>query len=143
MSDSLIASTILEAVFGEAIKRIIGKVKAGKRLSDSEITLLLLGEMNRRIDDIYKVLSHQLGKIDIDLNNRIDETNKSLNKRIDDVYKVLSAQIEKMNTHLNNRINETNKRIDDLRIDVKTLTQEVSSIKSVIINLLKEKISKK
>jgi len=60
-----------------------------------------------------------------------------INKRIDDTNK----RIDDLNTSLNKRIDDTNKRIDDLRDDVKLLRQEISSIKSDVINLLKERLA--
>jgi septal ring factor EnvC (AmiA/AmiB activator) len=60
-----------------------------------------------------------------------------INKRTDDTNK----RIDDLNTSLNKRIDDTNRRIDDLRDDVKLLRQEVSSIKSDIINLLKERLT--
>jgi len=62
--------------------------------------------------------------------------NESLNRRIDDTNK----RIDDLNTSLNKRIDDTNKRIDDIKEDLRLLHQEVSSIKSDIIALMREKL---
>lgn len=108
MTEVLVTSVLEEALkqFSEKIAR---KLMEGKRLTDTEVIVLLLDQMNKRMEIM----------------------NESLNKRIDDLRDSFSE-----------RIAETNKRIDELREDVRALQGEVSSIKSDIINLMKEKILK-
>jgi seryl-tRNA synthetase len=100
MTEAVITS-VLEEALRQASERIARKLTEGKRLTDTEVIILLLDQMNKRMEIM----------------------NESLNKRIDD----LSASL--------------NKRIDDLKEDVKLLRQEVSSIKSDVINLLKERLA--
>jgi len=100
MTEAVITS-VLEEALRQASERIARKLTEGKRLTDTEVIILLLDQMNKRMEIM----------------------NESLNKRIDD----LSVSL--------------NKRIDDLKEDVKLLRQEVSSIKSDIINLLKERLT--
>jgi seryl-tRNA synthetase len=100
MTEAVITS-VLEEALRQASERIARKLTEGKRLTDTEVIILLLDQMNKRMEIM----------------------NESLNKRIDD----LSVSL--------------NKRIDDLKEDVKLLRQEVSSIKSDIINLLKERLA--
>ena len=105
--------TLTISVLEEALKmfseKIAKKLAEGKRITDTEVIILLLDQMNKRMDIMNE-----------SLNRRIDELRESMNKRIDD----------------------TNKRIDELREDLRLLHQEVSSIKSDVINILKEKIEK-
>ncbi len=112
-----LAPTLLEAVLSEAVERIIKKVKAGKKITDSEVTLLLLDHMNKT------------------LNKRIDETNK----RIDDKFETLNKRIDETNKRIDDKFETLNKRIDELRKEIRELSKEISSIKSDIINLLKSK----
>ncbi len=132
-------STILEAVLSEAIERIAKKIREGKKLTDSEIVILLLQDTNKRINDTNKRiddLGTSLSQRINDTNKRIDDFRISLNKRIDDV----DRKVDELKGSINKRIDDTNKRIDELKGDIRALTREVSSIKSDIINLLKQKI---
>ncbi|PNV78335.1 MAG: hypothetical protein C0200_01580 [Thermoproteota archaeon] len=112
----ILVTPVLEEALKQFSEKIAKKLTEGKRLTDTEVIVLLLDQMNKRIDAINE-----------SLNRRIDDLRDSLNERINET---------------NRRIDETNKRIDELRDDVKLLYQEVSSIKSDIINLMKEKILK-
>jgi len=67
------------------------------------------------------------------LEGRVDERIGSLEKMVDE-------RIGSLEKRVNDRINSLEKRVDGLAEDVKGLKIEVSSIKSDIINLLKEKI---
>jgi len=101
MTEVLVTS-VLEEALKQFSDKIAKKLAEGKRLTDSEITVLLLDQMNKRMEIM----------------------NQSINKRIDDFRDSLSG------------------RINELREDVKALQIEVSSIKSDIINLMKEKFLK-
>jgi ABC-type transporter Mla subunit MlaD len=98
-----VVTSVLEEALRQASERIAKKITEGKKLTSTDVIILLLDQMNKRIDDT---------------NRRIDDLNTSLNKRIDD----------------------TNKRIDEIKEDLRLLHQEVSSIKSDIIALMREKL---
>jgi ABC-type transporter Mla subunit MlaD len=98
-----VVTSVLEEALRQASERIAKKITEGKKLTSTDVIILLLDQMNKRIDDT---------------NKRIDDLNTSLNKRIDD----------------------TNKRIDEIKEDLRSLHQEVSSIKSDIIALMREKL---
>ena len=102
-----VVTSVLEEALRQASERIAKKITEGKTLTSTDVIILLLDQMNKRIDDLSA-----------SLNKRIDDTNK----RIDD-----------LNTSLN-------KRIDDIKEDLRLLHQEVSSIKSDIIALMREKL---
>jgi flagellar capping protein FliD len=109
-----VVTSVLEEALRQASERIAKKITEGKRLTSTDVIILLLDQMNKRIDDT---------------NKRIDDLSASLNKRIDDTNK----RIDDLNTSLN-------KRIDDIKGDLRLLHQEVSSIKSDIIALMREKL---
>ena len=111
-------TSVLEEALRQASERIAKKITEGKRLTSIDVIILLLDQMNKRMEIMNE-----------SLNKRIDDLNTSLNKRIDD----LSAS-------LNKRIDDTNKRIDDIKEDLRLLHQEVSSIKSDVIALMREKL---
>ena len=109
-----VATSVLEEALRQASERIAKKITEGKKLTSTDVIILLLDQMNKRIDDT---------------NKGIDDLSASLNKRIDDTNK----RIDDLNTSLN-------KRIDDIEEDLRSLHQEVSSIKSDIIALMREKL---
>jgi len=102
-----VVTSVLEEALKQASERIAKKITEGKKLTSTDVIILLLDQMNKRIDDT---------------NKRIDDLSASLNKRIDD-----------LNISLN-------KRIDDIKEDLRSLHQEVSSIKSDVIALMREKL---
>ena len=109
-----VVTSVLEEALKQASERIAKKITEGKRLTSTDVIILLLDQMNRRMEAMSE-----------SLNRRIDDLNSSLNKRIDDI---------------NKRIDDTNKRIDEIKEDLRLLHQEVSSIKSDIIALMREKL---
>ncbi len=110
----VIISSVLEEAFKQVSERVARKLTEGKKLTDTEVIVLLLDLMNRRINDM-----------NVSLNQRIDDTNK----RIDD-----------LNTSLNRRITDLTNEIAELRKDIRVLQREVSSIKSDVIELMKRKL---
>ena len=109
-----VVTSVLEEALRQASERIAKKITEGKRLTSIDVIILLLDQMNKRMEIMNE-----------SLNKRIDDLSASLNKRIDDT---------------NKRIDDTNKRIDDIKEDLRLLHQEVSSIKSDIIALMREKL---
>ena len=61
------------------------------------------------IQDLRQDLRTQIGAV----NNRIDETNRSLSEQIHETNRSLGDRIDEINRSLGDRINETNNRIDE------------------------------
>jgi len=120
-----VVTSVLEEALRQASERIAKKITEGKKLTSTDVIILLLDQMNKRIDDT---------------NKRIDDLSASLYKRIDDT----NRRIDDLNTSLNKRIDDLNislnKRIDDIKEDLRLLHQEVSSVKSDVIALMREKL---
>jgi len=123
-----VALPVLGEVLKQVSERIAKKLMEGKKLTDTEVIILLLDQMNRAIDQMSR---------------RIDYLGDSLNKRIDDVRDSLGKRIDETNK----RIDDTNAKMEtvhqDLKNNIRLLYQEVSSVKSVVINLLKEMLEKR
>jgi predicted nucleic acid-binding Zn-ribbon protein len=123
-----VALPVLGEVLRQVSERIAKKLMEGKKLTDTEVIILLLDQMNGSLD--------QMGR-------RIDDLGDSLNKRIDDVRDSLGKRIDETNK----RIDDTNAKMEtvhqDLKNNIRLLYQEVSSVKSVVINLLKEMLEKR
>ena len=124
-----VAESLLASVLEEAVKRIAKKVASGKRLSDSEVVILLLDQMNRRMEEGFRAVDIRFNDLERNFNSRLDALKdyvdgrlSEMSKRIDDLNKTLNA------------------RIDDLSKMVHALSLEVSSIKTDIIKLLRERI---
>jgi peptidoglycan hydrolase CwlO-like protein len=113
MAEAVVTS-VLEEALRQASERIAKKITEGKRLTSTDVIILFLDQMNRRMEAMNE-----------SLNRRIDDLNSSLNKRIDDI---------------NKKIDDANKRIDEIKEDLRSLHQEVSSIKSDVIALMREKL---
>ena len=92
-----------------------------------------MGYYHHRI--IFKIILDFKGNFR-ELRGKIDDLSASLNKRIDDT----NRRIDDLNNSLNKRIDDMNKRIDEIKEDLKSLHQEVSSIKSDVIALMREKL---
>jgi DNA anti-recombination protein RmuC len=138
-----VVTSVLEEALRQASERIAKKIAEGKRLTSTDVIILLLDQMNKRMEAMNESLNKRIDDLNSSLNKRIDDTNRriddlsaSLNKRIDDTNK----RIDDLNTSLNKRIDETNKRINEIKEDLKLLHQEVSSIKSDVIALMREKL---
>jgi len=102
-----VVTSVLEEALKQASERIAKKITEGKRLTSTDVIILLLDQMNKRMEIM----------------------NESLNKRIDDTNK----RIDDLNISLN-------KGIDEIKEDLRLLHQEVSSIKSDVIALMREKL---
>ena len=126
--------TLLAVILEEATKRIAKKVTSGKKLNDSEIIILLLDQMNRKIEGRFNALERNFNTRLDALKDYVDGRLSEMSKRIDDLNKTLNARIDTLNKTLS-------ARIDDLSKMVHALSIEVSSIKTDIIKLLKERIS--
>ena len=123
-----VALPVLGEVLRQVSERIAKKLMEGKKLTDTEVIILLLDQMNGSLDQVSR---------------RIDYLGDSLNKRIDDVRDSLGKRIDETNK----RINDTNAKMEtvhqDLKNNISLLYQEVSSVKSVVISLLKEMLEKR
>ena len=146
-----VAESLLASVLEEDVKRIAKKVASGKRLSDSEVMILLLDQMNRRVEEGFKAVDIRFNDLERNFNTRLDSLKdyvdgrlSEMSKRIDDLNRALNARIDTLNKTLSARVEDLNKvlsaRIDDLSKMVHALSIEVSSIKTDIIKLLKERI---
>ncbi|MCD6348125.1 MAG: hypothetical protein J7L91_00670, partial [Candidatus Korarchaeota archaeon] len=109
----VIISSVLEEAFKQVSERVARKLTEGKKLTDTEVIVLLLDLMNRRINDMNVSLNQRID----DTNKRIDDLNTSLNQRIDDTSANLMAKMEELDKRLNQRIDDLNtslnQRIDD------------------------------
>ena len=89
-----VAESLLASVLEEAVKRIARKVASGKRLSDSEVVILLLDQMNRRMEEGFRAVDIRFNDLERNFNSRLDG----------------------LKDYVDGRLSEMSKRIDDLSI---------------------------
>jgi tetrahydromethanopterin S-methyltransferase subunit G len=113
------AEQVILKALEEAVARVARKAAEGKKLSDREVSALMMSTMMRRMEDLR-------GYVD---------------KRFDDVDK----RLEDLKGYVDGRFNAVEKRIEGLerRFDVvegrlNVVHSEVSSIKTDIIKMMRE-----
>ncbi len=120
---SVVAEAMLSRVLDEAVNRIARKVAEGKKLSDQEIVILYL-------DIIMKSNEKRFEAID----KRFEDLKEYVDKRIND----LKDYVDKRFEAVDKRLDTLDKRIDSLERRVELVYNEVSSIKTDIIKMMKE-----
>ncbi|PSN86066.1 hypothetical protein B9Q02_03955, partial [Candidatus Marsarchaeota G1 archaeon BE_D] len=104
MSGFEIAASLVEKVLEEYMKRLLDKVSKGERLTQAEVSLLMVGLVQRELVRIEKQMAEGFAtmnkRID-DLRSELLSKNEETNKRIDD-----------LRSELYSKLDDTNKRID-------------------------------
>jgi peptidoglycan hydrolase CwlO-like protein len=93
MTEAVITS-VLEEALRQASERIARKLTEGKRLTDTEVIILLLDQMNKRMEIMNE-----------SLNKRIDDTNKRIDDLRDDV-KLLRQEVSSIKSDIINLLKE-------------------------------------
>jgi CII-binding regulator of phage lambda lysogenization HflD len=93
MTEAVITS-VLEEALRQASERIARKLTEGKRLTDTEVIILLLDQMNKRMEIMNE-----------SLNKRIDDTNKRIDDLRDDV-KLLRQEMSSIKSDIINLLKE-------------------------------------
>jgi archaellum component FlaC len=119
----VVAEAMLSRVLEEAVNRIARKVAEGKKLSDQEIVILYL-------DIIMRSNERRFEAID----KRFNDLKEYVDKRIND----LKDYVDKRFEAVDKRLDSIEKRIDSLERRVELVYNEVSSIKTDIIKMMKE-----
>ena len=111
----------------EALARIVRKAAEGKRLSDSEVALLVMGLMLRRLDDLKAYVDKGFA----DLKEYVDKRVDDLKSYVDGRFASVEKRIDDLRGYADGRFNGVEGRLD-------TLYSEVSSIKTDIIKMMRE-----
>jgi len=110
------SSTLLSRVLEEAVNRIARKVAEGKKLSDQEIVILYLDIIMRSNERRFE----------------------AINKRLDDLKEYVDKRFEAVDKRLDDLKDYVDKRFESLERRVELVYNEVSSIKTDIIKMMKE-----
>ena len=113
---SVVAEAMLSRVLEEAVGRIARKVAEGKKLSDQEIVILYLDIIMRSNERRFNDLKEYVDRRFNDLKGYVDKGFEAVDKRFESLEK----------------------RIDSLERRVELVYNEVSSIKTDIIKMMKE-----
>jgi chaperonin cofactor prefoldin len=138
---SVVAEAMLSRVLEEAVNRIARKVAEGKKLSDQEIVILYLDIIMRsnekRFNDLREYTDKKFESIDRRfeaIDKRFNDLKEYVDKRIND----LKDYVDKRFEAVDKRLDSIEKRIDSLERRVELVYNEVSSIKTDIIKMMKE-----
>jgi len=132
-SAAVVFERVAAKALEEALARIIRKASEGKRLSDSEVALLVMGLMLRRLDDLKAYVDRGADDLDkrvddlkayvdkgfADLKGYVDEKFDDLkayvDKEIADLKAYVDKRVDDLKSYVDSRFDSVEKRIDDLR----------------------------
>jgi tetrahydromethanopterin S-methyltransferase subunit G len=119
----VVAEAMLSRVLEEAVNRIARKVAEGKKLSDQEIVILYLDIIMRSSDKRFEA---------------IDKRFEAIDKRFDDLKEYVDKRFESLEKRIEDLKGYVDKRLESLERRVELVYNEVSSIKTDIIKMMKE-----
>jgi peptidoglycan hydrolase CwlO-like protein len=138
---SVVAEAMLSRVLEESVNRIARKVAEGKKLSDQEIVILYLDIIMRSNEKRFEAFDKRFEVID----KRFDDLKEYVDKRINDLkdyvdkrFESLEKRIEDLKGYVDKRLEDVDKRLESLERRVELVYNEVSSIKTDIIKMMKE-----
>ncbi len=140
------ASVLLDAVVREAFETIVTKIREGKKLTDSEVLLLVVsqirreqergfGEVERRFEEVnrrFEQIEENIREFKEDVNRRFEQIDKRFEK--------VEGEIKELRDEMNRRFEQVDKRFEQIEGEIKFVSHGMMEIKSDIINLLKEKL---
>jgi archaellum component FlaC len=94
-----------EEALRQASERIARKLTEGKRLTNTEIIILLLDQMNKRMEIMNESLNKRIDDLSTSLNKRIDDTNKRIDDLRDDI-KLLRQEVSSIKSDVINLLKE-------------------------------------
>ena len=112
-----LTSKIVEVALAKAIERISRKIEKGKKLTDTEVIILLLDGVYRQIDSTRRELT---AKIDL-TNKRVDDLSRKLeetNKRLEDWRKEFTRRADKTDAKIEEYRRELADKIEEYRREV-------------------------
>jgi len=148
----VVAEAMLSRVLEEAVNRIARKVAEGKKLSDQEIVILYLDIIMRsnekRFNDLREYTDKKFESIDRrfeaidkrfnDLKEYVDRRTNDLKDYVDRRFESLEKRIEDLKGYVDKRLEDVDKRLESLERRVELVYNEVSSIKTEIIKMMRE-----
>jgi tetrahydromethanopterin S-methyltransferase subunit G len=147
-AEAAAAEQVILRALEEAVARIARKAAEGKKLSDREVSVLMMSTMMRRMEDFRGYMDKRLEDFDKrleafdgrleDLKAYVDKGFGDLkgyvNRRFDDVDK----RLEDLKGYVDGGFNAVERRMDAIEGRLNVVYNEVSSIKTDIIKMMRE-----
>jgi len=130
----VVAEAMLSRVLDEAVNRIARKVAKGKKLSDQEIVILYLDIIMRSNERRFEAIDKRFD----DLKGYVDRRFNDLKEYVDKRFESLEKRIEDLKGYVDKGLEAVDKRLESLERRVELVYNEVSSIKTDIIKIMKE-----
>ncbi len=136
------ASVLLDAVVREAFETIVTKIREGKKLTDSEVLLLVVSQIRREQERGFSEVERRFEEV----NRRFEQVDKrfeQIDKRFEQVdkrFEKVEGEIKELRDEMNRRFEQVDKRFEQIEGEIKFVSHGMMEIKSDIINLLKEKL---
>jgi len=130
----VVAEAMLSRVLDEAVNRIARKVAKGKKLSDQEIVILYLDIIMRSNERRFEAIDKRFD----DLKDYVDRRFNDLKEYVDKRFESLEKRIEDLKGYVDKGLEAVDKRLESLERRVELVYNEVSSIKTDIIKIMKE-----
>jgi len=127
MAAAIAAEQVVVRALEEAVSRIARKAAEGKRLSDREVSVLMMSMMMRRLEDFRGYVDKGFN----DLKGYVD-------RRFDDLKSYVDGRFNDFKGYVDSRFDAVEKRVESLENRLNVVHSEVSSIKTDIIKMMRE-----
>ncbi|MCC6055659.1 MAG: hypothetical protein LM583_03175, partial [Desulfurococcaceae archaeon] len=112
---SVVVESLVSKVLEEAMARVSKKVAQGKKLTDSEIAILLLDQVlkrvnatDRRIDDLKLYVDNRFEDIKVYIDKRFDD----ISKRFDDLRSYIDRRFDDLKNYVDKRFDDFKSYVD-------------------------------
>jgi chromosome segregation ATPase len=145
-----VAAGVLEKLLGDYIAKIIDKATKGGRLTQAEVSMLMVAwtqrdiarlekktdETNRRVYEVKTDLEKKIDDVKTDLEKKIDDVKTDLEKKIDSTDKKIDSTDKK----IDDVKTDLEKKIDDVKADTTYLKQSLDQLRDNVLTVLVEKL---
>jgi archaellum component FlaC len=127
---AIAAEQVILKALEEAVARIARKAAEGKKLSDKEVSVLMMSTMMRRLEDFDRRLD--------DLKAYVDKGFSDLKGYMDGRMNDFKAYVDMRFDAVEKRMEGLERRMEGLEGRLNVVHSEVSSIKTDIIKMMRE-----
>jgi tetrahydromethanopterin S-methyltransferase subunit G len=128
------AEQVILKVLEEAVARIARKAAEGKKLSDKEVSVLMMSTMMRRLEDFRGYMDKRLE----DFDKRLDDLKVYVDRRFEDFKAYVDGRFDAVEK----RMEGLEKRMEGLERRLDVVYGEVSSIKTDIVKMMREMLER-
>jgi len=138
---AIAAEQVVLRALEEAVSRIARKAAEGKKLSDREVSVLMMSVMMRRMEDLRGYMDKRLEDFDKRLDafdRRLDDLKAYVDKGFGDLKGYMDGRMNDFKAYVDMRFDAVEKRMDAVEGRLDVVHNEVSSIKTDIIKMMRE-----